>query len=274
MYQTEREVTVLSKWEVKDDFSVVSWQIRGFDLLCLGIHPIQLVLGEVNGEPVWEPEVGHYDCCSPSAVHVGPFDLRCRTPVRPEHNADKKKWSKNRLQFIHPSIYSSIFPFIHSSNHSLINQLSIHSLHSFIHSLHSFFHSFTTHPSIHTIIHPLIRQLDNVHEVNVMPATLPLWRVNADSTGLVQPRSDHAPSRRAVQPGDFDSVRPGVCPVDIPSDKVKNQTFWRRNIGFCDDFHRRAVQKRSGDSVQGNIRPVNPFFFGIVGKSYSCGCVL
>ena len=96
----------------------------------------------------------------------------------------------------------------------------------------------------------------------------PLFRINGDSTGFVQPRLYHAPSRRAIQPGSFDSVRPGVCPVDIPVNQVKGQTFWRGHVGFCDDFHRRAVQKRSGDSVQGNIRHVNPFFFRIVGQSY------
>ena len=274
--ETERpEVTVLI-WEVKDDLSTISWEVRGFDRLLHAIHPEQHVLSEVNGNPTWRNEVGHYDCSSSRAVHVGPFDLRCRAPTRPEHNADGK-WYK-KIAIILKRKHVSLRPSKCQGATWISEPRTIRG------NCTALKIGGTHYQSINLLIRPFFHfylfvhssaDLDNVRKVNIIvPATLPLWRINRDINWLVQPRGDHAPSRRAVQPGDFDSARLIVCPVDIPSDQIKGQAYWRRNIGFCDDFHRRAVQKRSGDSAQGIIGPVNPFFFGIVGQPYRLGYVL
>ena len=165
VYESERYVTVLRRREVKDDFSIVSWQVWCFDLLCLGIHPKQHVLGEVNGKPVWESEVFHHDCSSLSAVHVGPLDRRCRAPVRPENNSDGK-WGKTSINpsifppinpSTHPSIHSSLHftrraskqcadpPLIHLPTYQPIDPLIHSSIHPSIYSLvHSFILSFST----------------------------------------------------------------------------------------------------------------------------------
>lgn len=69
----------------RNDFTTFAPVQRGrLDYVVFGICPVQLVVGVVQSESVWPENRFGYHTFSIRTIHFGPFDLRIRSPVRPE----------------------------------------------------------------------------------------------------------------------------------------------------------------------------------------------
>ena len=76
---------------VDDSSSGGAVQIGALDDVVLGVRPVQLVCGVVQGQPVGPEEGGVGYHRPPTPIHVAPLYLRHLTPVRPKYHPYYRK---------------------------------------------------------------------------------------------------------------------------------------------------------------------------------------